>query len=129
MMAHEVRIMKGKTFRINLCVCPPYNADFDGDEMNLHVVQSEEARAEARILMRVQEHIRSPRFGGAVIGAIHDHITGMFLLTHGEASYDIDQTVEFFLVLKAKKTYQNLITLKQKADLVGLEDDFLCPIA
>ena len=93
MMAHEVRIMKGKTFRINLCVCPPYNADFDGDEMNLHVVQSEEARAEARILMRVQEHIRSPRFGGAVIGAIHDHITGMFLLTHGDASYDIDQTV------------------------------------
>ena len=93
MMAHEVRIMKGKTFRINLCVCPPYNADFDGDEMNLHVVQSEEARAEARILMRVQEHIRSPRFGGAVIGAIHDHITGMFLLTHGTASYDIDQTV------------------------------------
>jgi len=93
MMAHEVRIMKGKTFRINLCVCPPYNADFDGDEMNLHVVQSEEARAEARILMRVQEHIRSPRFGGAVIGAIHDHITGMFLLTHGDASYDRDQTV------------------------------------
>ncbi len=93
MMAHEVRIMKGKTFRINLCVCPPYNADFDGDEMNLHVVQSEEARAEARILMRVQEHIRSPRFGGAVIGAIHDHITGMFLLTHGDANYDYDQTV------------------------------------
>jgi DNA-directed RNA polymerase subunit A' len=93
MMAHEVRIMKGKTFRINLCVCPPYNADFDGDEMNLHVVQSEEARAEARILMRVQEHIRSPRFGGVVIGAIHDHITGMFLLTYGDASYDMDQTV------------------------------------
>ena len=43
------------------------------DEMNLHVVQSEEARAEARILMRVQEHIRSPRFGGAVIGAKHYH--------------------------------------------------------
>ncbi|MEE3192228.1 MAG: DNA-directed RNA polymerase subunit A', partial [Candidatus Thermoplasmatota archaeon] len=57
------------------------------------VVQSEEARAEARILMRVQEHIRSPRFGGAVIGAIHDHITGMFLLTHSDANYDLDQTV------------------------------------
>jgi len=93
MMAHEVRIMQGKTFRINLCVCPPYNADFDGDEMNLHVVQSEEARAEARILMRVQEHIRSPRFGGAVIGAIHDHITGMFLMTHSDTSFDKDQAV------------------------------------
>jgi DNA-directed RNA polymerase subunit A' len=82
MMAHTVRVMPHKTFRLNLCVCPPYNADFDGDEMNLHVLQSEEARAEAQILMKVQEHILSPRFGGPVIGAIHDHITGTFLLTH-----------------------------------------------
>jgi len=82
MMAHTVRVMPGKTFRLNLCVCPPYNADFDGDEMNLHVLQSEEARAEAQILMKVQEHILSPRFGGPVIGAIHDHITGTFMLTH-----------------------------------------------
>ncbi len=93
MMAHEIRIMGGKTFRLNLCVCPPYNADFDGDEMNLHVVQSEEARAEARILMRVQEHIRSPRFGGAVIGAIHDHISGLYLLTFKDTSFDKEQTV------------------------------------
>src|SRR5437016_690285 len=80
MMAHEVRVMPHKTFRFNLAVCPPYNADFDGDEMNLHVLQSEEARAEARVLMRVQEHILSQRFGGPVIGGIHDHITGSFLL-------------------------------------------------
>ena len=83
MMAHEVRIMPFKTFRLNLSVCPPYNADFDGDEMNLHALQSEEARAEAKILMRVQEHILSPRFGGPVMGAIHDHITGIYLFTHG----------------------------------------------
>ncbi|HID71141.1 MAG TPA: DNA-directed RNA polymerase subunit A', partial [Thermoplasmata archaeon] len=48
MMAHEVRVMPNKTFRFNLCACPPYNADFDGDEMNLHVLQSEEAQAEAK---------------------------------------------------------------------------------
>jgi DNA-directed RNA polymerase subunit A' len=83
MMAHEVRVMPFKTFRLNLSVCPPYNADFDGDEMNLHAIQSEEARAEAKILMRVQEHILSPRFGGPVMGAIHDHITGIYLFTHG----------------------------------------------
>ncbi|MGA1793152.1 MAG: DNA-directed RNA polymerase subunit A' [Thermoplasmatota archaeon] len=82
MMAHEVRVMGGKTFRLNLPDCPPYNADFDGDEMNLHCLQGEEARAEAKIIMRVQEHILSPRFGGPVIGAIHDHISGNFLLTH-----------------------------------------------
>ena len=80
-MAHEVRVLPGRTFRLNLSVCPPYNADFDGDEMNVHVPQSEEAQAEARILMRVQEQILSPRFGGPIIGGIQDHITGAYLLT------------------------------------------------
>ena len=84
MLVHEIRVMQGKTFRFNLADCTPYNADFDGDEMNLHVIQSEEARAEARILMRVQEHIISPRYGGSVIGGIHDHITGAYLLTQSD---------------------------------------------
>jgi len=85
--------MPHKTFRFNLCVCPPYNADFDGDEMNLHVLQSEEARAEAKVLMRVQEHILSPRFGGPVIGGIHDHITGCFLLTHRDSKFTREETL------------------------------------
>lgn len=80
-MAHEVRVLPYKTFRLNLCVCPPYNADFDGDEMNLHAIQGQEARAEARVLMRVQEQILSPRFGGPIIGGIHDHISGAYLFT------------------------------------------------
>jgi len=80
-MAHRVRVMPYKTFRLNLCVCPPYNADFDGDEMNLHVIQTEEARAEARMLMEVQKHILSPRVGGPLIGCIHDHISGSYYLT------------------------------------------------
>ncbi len=80
-MAHRVRVMPYKTFRLNLCVCPPYNADFDGDEMNLHVIQTEEARAEARMLLEVQEQILSPRVGGPLIGCIHDHISGCYYLT------------------------------------------------
>jgi len=88
MMAHRVRIMPGRTFRFSLCVCPPYNADFDGDEMNVHVLQSDEARAEARILMQVQENILSPRYGGPIIGAIHDHITGTYYLTHNNPKFD-----------------------------------------
>jgi DNA-directed RNA polymerase subunit A' len=90
MMAHTVRVMPGKTFRFNLPCCPPYNADFDGDEMNLHVIQGEEARAEAEILMKVQENIRSPRFGGPIIGAIHDHISGNFLLTWKNPKLELD---------------------------------------
>ncbi len=103
MMAHRVRIMAGKTFRFNLCVCPPYNADFDGDEMNLHVLQSEEARAEARIIMQVQEHILSPRYGGPIIGAIHDHITGAYFLTHNNPRFDRFEAMNILSKLDNKK--------------------------
>ncbi len=81
-MAHKVKVLPYKTFRLNLCVCPPYNADFDGDEMNLHVPQSEEARSEALTLMLVQEQMLSPRYGGPIIGGIQDYISGAYLLTN-----------------------------------------------
>ena len=87
-MAHRVVLMDGKTFRLNPAVCPPYNADFDGDEMNLHVPQTEEARAEAFMLASVAENIMSPRFGGPIIGGIHDHISGIFILTHQVRWFD-----------------------------------------
>jgi DNA-directed RNA polymerase subunit A' len=90
-MAHEVRVMPYRTFRLCLFVCPPYNADFDGDEMNLHVPQSEEARAEARVLMRVQEQILSPRYGGPIIGALQDYISSAFLLTRKSSLYTENQ--------------------------------------
>lgn len=81
MMAHRVKVVTGNTFRLNPAVCHPYNADFDGDEMNLHVPQSDEARAEADIIMGVKNNMISPKFGGPIIGGIHDHITGIFILT------------------------------------------------
>ncbi|TFF96707.1 DNA-directed RNA polymerase subunit A' [Candidatus Thorarchaeota archaeon] len=90
-MAHEVRVMPYRTFRLSLYVCPPYNADFDGDEMNLHVPQSEEARAEARVLMRVQEQILSPRYGGPIIGALQDYISAAFLLTRKSSLFTLNQ--------------------------------------
>ncbi len=93
MMAHRVRVLPGKTFRLNLCVCTPYNADFDGDEMNLHVPQTEEARTEARLLMRVQSQIRSPRFAGPIIGCIHDHITGLYFLTTSKFDKEVAMDV------------------------------------
>lgn len=46
-MSHKAKIMPWRTFRFNECVCSPYNADFDGDEMNMHLPQTEEAKAEA----------------------------------------------------------------------------------
>ena len=85
-MAHFVRVLPFRTFRLHPSVCPPYNADFDGDEMNLHVPQSEESRSEALMLMRVQDQILSPRYGGPIIGGIRDFITAAFLLTRDETT-------------------------------------------
>jgi len=80
-LAHVVRVLPYKTLRLNLPVTIVYNADFDGDEMNLHIPQSEEARAEARLLMLVEKHILTPRYGGAIIGGLQDYISGAYLLT------------------------------------------------
>lgn len=81
MMAHKVRVLPGRTFRLNVLVCPPYNADFDGDEMNLHVPQSEEAIAEAREIMLVHKNIITPRYGGPIMGGGQDYISGAYLLS------------------------------------------------
>ncbi len=81
MMCHKVRVLPGKTLRMNPAVCPPYNADFDGDEMNLHIPQTEEARAEAEILMQVETQLISPRYGLAIIGCNQDSISGNYFLT------------------------------------------------
>jgi DNA-directed RNA polymerase subunit A' len=81
MMCHKIKVLPGKTFRLNPAVCAPYNADFDGDEMNLHVPQTEEARAEAEILMQVQTQLISPRYGLSIIGCVQDAISGNYLLT------------------------------------------------
>lgn len=81
MMCHKVKVLPYKTFRLNPAVCAPYNADFDGDEMNLHIPQTEEARSEAEILMMVQTQLISPRYGLSVIGCVQDGVSGNYLLT------------------------------------------------
>jgi DNA-directed RNA polymerase subunit A' len=81
MMCHRVRVLPGGTLRLNPAVCAPYNADFDGDEMNLHIPQTEESRAEAEILMDVQTQIISPRYGLSIIGCIQEAVSGNYVLT------------------------------------------------
>ncbi|MBT5021240.1 DNA-directed RNA polymerase subunit A' [Candidatus Woesearchaeota archaeon] len=81
MMCHKIKVLPGKTFRLNPTVCNPYNADFDGDEMNLHIPQTEEARAEAETLMMVQTQLISPGYGLSVIGCIQDAVSGNYVLT------------------------------------------------
>lgn len=84
MMCHKIRILPGLTFRLNPAVSHPYNADFDGDEMNLHIPQTEEARAEAETLMLVQTQLISPGYGQSVIGCKQDFISGNYILSQKE---------------------------------------------
>lgn len=87
-MCHSVRVLPGKTLRLNPIVCAPYNADFDGDEMNMHVIQSEEAKVEAEMLMKVHNQIISPRHGNAIIKPQEDYVSGAFYLTQSENDYE-----------------------------------------
>ncbi|MDP2925875.1 MAG: DNA-directed RNA polymerase subunit A' [Nanoarchaeota archaeon] len=80
LMAHFVKVLPYKTFRIHPAAAPPYNADFDGDEMNIHVPQTEEARAEAKILMDVNQNLMSCKDNSNMLGCISDAITGNYIL-------------------------------------------------
>lgn len=87
-MSHLVKVRPWRTFRLNECVCTPYNADFDGDEMNLHVPQTEEARAEALTLMGVKHNLATPKNGEPIIAATQDFITAAYLLSGKDQFYD-----------------------------------------
>ncbi len=99
MMAHRAKIMPYQTLRINLAVTIPYNADFDGDEMNLHVPQTEEAQTEAEMLMLVEKHIRSPRYGAPIITGKHDHVTGSYLLTKKDTKFSRKEAAELLFAI------------------------------
>lgn len=86
-MAHKAKVMPWKTFRFNECACTPYNADFDGDEMNLHLPQTEEARAEARTLMAVVQNLAVPKSGELLISATQDFLTASFIITSRDSFY------------------------------------------
>eukprot|EP00908_Phaeocystis_cordata_P025055 Transcript_7512.p1 GENE.Transcript_7512~~Transcript_7512.p1 ORF type:complete len:1701 (-),score=865.25 Transcript_7512:173-5275(-) len=75
-MSHRIKIMPYSTFRMNLSVTTPYNADFDGDEMNLHVMQTMETRAEAQEIMSVPRCIVSPQSNKPVMGIVQDTLLG-----------------------------------------------------
>jgi len=86
LMAHFVKVLPGKTFRLHPAVTFPYNADFDGDEMNIHSPQTEEARSEAKVLLNVNNNLISPKNNTNMLGCKGDAITGIYLLSLEEFS-------------------------------------------
>ena len=82
MMGHRVRVMDYNTFRLNVSVTKPYNADFDGDEMNMHVPQSLQTSAELLHLTSVPHQIISPREHKPVISLVQDSLLGLNRITN-----------------------------------------------
>jgi len=81
MECHRVRVLPYSTFRLNVSATKPYNADFDGDEMNMHVPQSIAAATEIKYLASVLRQIVSPRTNAAIISVFQDTQTGIYRLS------------------------------------------------
>jgi len=103
MLAHHARIHSDKTLKLNPIVCKPYNADFDGDEMNLHVPQTEEGKAEAKELMFVQDQIISPRYGAPIIILDEDGVSGAYVMTMDQTEFDKEKAFQYFYEIGLKQ--------------------------
>ena len=86
--AFEPKLIEGKAIRLHPLVCPAFNADFDGDQMAVHVPISEEAQAEARLLMLGANNILSPKSGEPIATPGQDMVLGNYYLTMEKAGLE-----------------------------------------
>ena len=124
MLAMRIKIIPGKTFRMNLATCKTFNADFDGDEMNIHVPQCIEAEAELIELSAAQFNIISPQGSKPNIAIVQDSLTGAFLMTKENKSITKSQFLDISLFMMSDnkmlfsdtkiQTILNVLTLKGK---------------
>ena len=98
MMCHIVRVMPvGDTFRMNVGDTKPYNADFDGDEMNLHAAQDVESVAELRNLAAVPWQMISPANNKSIVGIFQDSLLGAFQLTRDTVRLSSRETMNLLM--------------------------------
>lgn len=81
-LAMRAKVMKANSLSMNPTICIPFNADYDGDAMKLHFVQSEEAIAEARKWMQLDKNIIHARYGKLTVATDQDQTSGLYLLSH-----------------------------------------------
>jgi len=98
MMCHIVRVMNvGNTFRMNVADTKPYNADFDGDEMNMHGPQDEESQAELLYLAAVPLQIISPQNNKSIVGIFQDSLLGCSRFTRENITFDTRQAMNLLM--------------------------------
>jgi len=126
LMAHFVKVLPGRTFRVHPAATFPYNADFDGDEMNIHSPQTEEARVEAKILLDVKRNLISPKNNTNLIGCKSDAITGNYLFGLEEFSRDYANQVLYKSGIEnhiSKKTISGTELFSQILPKVNFSND------
>ena len=101
MMCHIVRVMyKGDTFRMNVADTKPYNADFDGDEMNLHMPQDDESEIELKTLAAVKYQIISPANNKSIVGIFQDSLLSSYLFTRESINFNSRTAMNLMAHLK-----------------------------
>ena len=103
MEAHRVRVLPGSTFRLNVSATRPYNADFDGDEMNMHVPQSIAAATELRFLASVLRNIISPRTNSPIIQLFQDTMTGAYRIS--QPGVEVPEHIAMNILDKIKRPF------------------------
>jgi DNA-directed RNA polymerase II subunit RPB1 len=142
MMGHIVKVLsKGDTFRMNVADTKPYNADFDGDEMNLHMPQDVEAEAEIKHLTAVPYQIISPASNTSIIGIFQDSLLGAYRFTRPDIKFSPRDAMNLLMYfneinpaeLLGKDTISSFdilsqilppVTLKHKNKMFGDDEDF-----
>ena len=99
MMGHRVKVLPWSTFRMNLSDTSPYNADFDGDEMNLHVPQSMETRAEVENIHITPRQIITPQSNQPVMGIVQDTLTAVRKMTKRDVFIDKETMMNLLMFL------------------------------
>jgi DNA-directed RNA polymerase II subunit RPB1 len=143
MMCHIAKVMfQGDTFRMNVGDTKPYNADFDGDEMNLHMPQDEESEAELKNLAAVPFQIISPANNQSIIGIFQDSLLGSYQFTRVGVKFDSRAAMNLLMALQTvnESMFSNVdgnlsnfqilsqimppLTLKYKKKSFGEKEDY-----
>lgn len=123
MMSNRVKILSGRAFRINQTTCNPYNADFDGDEMNMHAPHTLAAKAEQLCSMEVKENIISIQTNKNVMSLVMDSVTSGFLMTRD--SNMIDEETVMQLSMHVKDGLERFNRLKNQKPWIYNEDKYV----
>ena len=120
--AFHPRLIEGKAIQLHPLVCTAFNADFDGDQMAVHLPLTAEARWEADNLMAAEKNILKPATGSPVVTPKHDIALGCYYLTRNDTG-DTDQTVKYFSSEKeAILAYRSRVIGLQKRIKVRFQD-------